>query len=407
MNSERALALATAMVCQLAQPLAVTTDAGRWHAQSLARGAAGIALVHIERARTGLAPWGIAHAWLTTAATSRTISAASNVGLFNGAPAVAYALHTAGGSRYRHALAKLDQHVNALADRKVSQARERIRRRELPALAEFDLIYGLTGIGAYLLDRKPDSGALQRTLSYLVQLTEPLRIAGQELPGWWTSHDPSFSSSTEFAGGHANFGMAHGIAGPLALLSLASRNGITVSGQDEAIDQICAWLDTWRQTGRAGTWWPQWITRQELRAQRTRQPGPGRPSWCYGTPGLARAQQLAGIASGDTARQDMAERALADLLADSAQLSTLTGTSLCHGQAGLLQTTWHAASDARTPALTASLPHLADRLTRHSQPSATAEAGLLEGRAGLALALHTATSNTPPASGWDRCLLIA
>lgn len=407
MNHDQALAAATAIACRLAQPgSAVITGAGRRRAQSLAQGAAGIALVHIERARTRLGPWDVAHAWLTTAA-SGTISAGSNAGLFNGAPAVAFALHAAGGGRYPHALARLDQHVAALADRKVSQARERIRRRELPALAEFDLIYGLTGIGSYLLRRQPAAGVLERILSYLVQLTEPLRIAGEELPGWWTSHDPSFNSSAKFAGGHANFGMAHGIAGPLALLSIAFRNGITVSGQDEAINRICTWLDTWRQAGSSGTWWPQWITRQELRARRSPQPSPGRPSWCYGIPGLARAQQLAGIAAGDTARQDMAEQALAGILADPAHPSMLTGTSLCHGLAGLFQTIWHAARDARTPSLTASLPHLAALLTRYSQPPASAGAGLLEGQAGLALALHTAASNAPPASGWDQCLLIA
>jgi hypothetical protein len=42
------------------------------------------------------------------------------------------------------------------------------------------------------------------------------------------------------------------IAGPLALLALAMRRGITVPGQDEAIDRICAWLDAWRQPGTAG-----------------------------------------------------------------------------------------------------------------------------------------------------------
>lgn len=38
---------------------------------------------------------------------------------------------------------------------------------------------------------------------------------------------------------------------------------------------------------------------------------PARPSWCYGTPGLARARQLAGLALRDLARQEAAEHALA------------------------------------------------------------------------------------------------
>ncbi|MGH8910153.1 MAG: lanthionine synthetase LanC family protein [Egibacteraceae bacterium] len=46
------------------------------------------------------------------------------------------------------------------------------------------------------------------------------------------------------------------------------------------------------------------------------QPGPQRPSWCYGTPGLTRAQQLAALALGDRQRQRQAENALAGCITD-------------------------------------------------------------------------------------------
>ena len=155
-----------------------------------------------------------------------------------------------------------------------------------------------------------------------------------------------------------------------------------------AIERICAWLDTWRQESDHGPWWPQWITRGELHTRRPTQPGPLRPSWCYGTPGLARAQQLAGIATGDTARQRMAEHALAACLSDPAQLSRITDTSLCHGWAGLFQTAWRAARDARTPAISNGIPHLADQLIARGCPGSGDGFGFLEGDAGLALTLH-------------------
>ena len=196
------------------------------------------------------------------------------------------------------------------------------------------------------------------------------------------------------------------ISGPLALLALAQRCGAVVAGHAAAIERICAWLDPWRQESDHGPWWPQWITRGELHTRRPTQPGPLRPSWCYGTPGLARAQQLAGIATGDTARQRMAEHALAACLSDPAQLSRITDTSLCHGWAGLFQTAWRAARDAHTPAITACLPHLTGLLVQHGRPGTGEGAGLLEGDAGLALALHTAANTRPPVSGWDGCLLI-
>jgi lantibiotic biosynthesis protein len=401
-----ALISAAAIASDLVAPAGTSADQGPAWRQSLAKGAAGIALLHIERAYAGLAGWDTAHAWLKTAA-SGDITAADHAGLFFGAPAVAFALHTADGpGRYTRALATLDAHITALTHRRVGQAQARIDRETLPALAEFDLIYGLTGIGAYLFRHAPGSDALEQILRYLVRLTEPLRADGEITPGWWTGHDPSFTSSPAFAGGHGNHGLAHGIAGPLALLALTYRRGAEVEGHADAIERISAWLDTWRQEGDHGPWWPQWITRDELRTRRPLQPGPLRPSWCYGTPGLARAQQLAGIATGDTRRQHVAERALAHCLSDPAQLGRITDTSLCHGWAGLFQTAWHAARDARNPEIVACLPHLEDRFIQHSRPGTAEGDGLLEGRAGLALALHTAASATPSPSGWSACLLI-
>jgi hypothetical protein len=406
-DRDRLLTVAEMIARDLARPPQQAAGSGRWQAQSLAKGAAGIALLHIERARSGLADWAAARAWLTAAA-STPVSAADDAGLFAGAPAVAFALHTAGDGRYRAALAKLDDRVAALAHRRAGQGLARIARKDLPSLAEFDLIYGLTGIGAYLLHRAPGSDALGSVLRYLVRLTEPLRADGQTLTGWWTSQDPSFASSPAFAGGHANLGMAHGITGPLTLLALSARNGSMVDGQHEAISRICTWLDQWRQHDDGGrSWWPQWVTRDDQRTGQASQPGPGRPSWCYGTPGLARAQQLAGIATGDTARQDIAEHALAGCLSDPAQFARVADTSLCHGWAGLFQTAWRAARDARTPALAGWLPRIAGLLVPHARPGAGDGTGLLEGDAGLALALHTAASGTPPESGWDACLLLS
>ncbi len=79
--------------------------------------------------------------------------------------------------------------MSALAHRRIDLARQRIDRGQRPAFAEYDLLHGLTGIGAHLLARAPGDDALGRILAYLVRLTEPLRIDGQTLPGWWTAHD--------------------------------------------------------------------------------------------------------------------------------------------------------------------------------------------------------------------------
>jgi hypothetical protein len=54
----------------------------------------------------------------------------------------------------------------------------------MTAFAEYDLFYGLTGIGQLLLQCAPGSDALGRILEYLVRLTKPLRADGAAQPGW-------------------------------------------------------------------------------------------------------------------------------------------------------------------------------------------------------------------------------
>lgn len=383
-----------------AGPPAAGTGRAVWP-QSLAKGAIGVALLHIERAHSGTGSWDAAHASLANATRHQLISD-DHAGLFFGAPAVAFALHTAafGTGRYQRALHALDTAVIALTRRRLEHAHARIDRGHRPRAAEFDLLYGITGLGAYLLGRDPHSEIVRHVLSYLVRLTEPLPADEEGLPGWWTSHAPMARAAYSFPRGHGNLGMAHGITGPLALLSLAARHGTTVDGHTGAIERVCAWLDALRQEGPVGPWWPQWITPADQHPRPRVQPGPPRPSWCYGTPGLARAQQLAGIALGDAGRQRMAEAAMLACLSDPAQLGQISDGGLCHGAAGLLCTVRRIAQDAPPGVFADHLPKLRALL---ADQEAAREDGLLEGRTGTALITE---NDGVPATGWDACLLL-
>lgn len=392
---------------QLAQPEPPPENES-WAPQSLTKGTAGIALLHIERAHAGTGTWQQAHRWIHSAVAGHA-NITDNTGLYLGAPAITFMLDAAAADdtgRYRRALADVDEHVAAIAHRRADAALARIMAGALPGFREYDVFFGLSGLGALLLRRAPQGSAMERILDYLVALTRPNQVDGEVLPGWWVGHDPHRRHSAAYRGGHGNLGMAHGIAGPLALLSQAMRRGITVDGQREAITAICAWLDSWRQDGETGPWWPECITLPDLHRGRPSQPGPARPSWCYGTPGLARAGQLAGLALGDTHRQQTSEQALSRCLDDPVQLGRINDGGLCHGWAGVYQTVWRAAHDAATPSLTDHLPRLTEDLARCTRPALAASPGLLDGAAGTALALHSAGHANAPRSGWDACLLI-
>jgi hypothetical protein len=379
-----------------------------WH-QSLAHGAPGIAVLHTELAAAGLRPFHRVHDWLSLA-TATTVTTGATSGLFYGAPAVAYGITRAATIRpraYRAARACLDEQVAADAHRRVGEAHARIAAGRLPTMAEFDAIRGLAGVGAYLLHLDPNSSALRAILGYLVRLTEPI-TGGHRLPGWWTLTGPTGRVDAAFPGGHGNFGVAHGICGPLALLANSHRQGISVNGQLEAITTICSWLDAWRIDTDAGTRWPYMITRSELISHPTQILHSGarrRPSWCYGTAGIARSLQLAALALNDTTLRAIAEEALVGTLVDPTHRTLIVDASLCHGYAGLACIAAHAAADAAEP--TASRLHAltAELLDRAAVQPVPATPGLLEGTAGIALAiLDSITETTVPC--WDAFLLI-
>jgi class I lanthipeptide synthase len=366
--------------------------------QSLSGGPAGITMLHIERAASGLAGWQTAHDWLARA-TANGLSTGPSAGLFHGAPALAFALHAAPQPGYASARRVLDQGVSAVIQDRLAAADRRLARGERPVLAEFDLISGLTGLGAYLHRHRPDHHLMPEILRYLVRLTEPI----DGLPGWWTLSPPGRTASYP-QGGHGNNGMAHGITGPLSLLALTARAGVAVVGQMEAVGRICAWIDNWRQDSRGCPWWPETVSLADRQRQETSQAGPGRASWCYGTPGIARALQLAALVTAEPARQRTAETAMARCLEDPRQLGRITGRGLCHGSAGLFMTATAFAADAIAPGDLALDRAAGLLLDGPADPGAGP--GFLTGAAGYALALHVLASGVPPETSWDACLLI-
>ncbi|WTW93469.1 lanthionine synthetase C family protein [Streptomycetaceae bacterium NBC_01309] len=351
-----------------------------WWRQSLAHGAPGVALLYVELAARDQAPRRVAHEWISYTA-RQELTRGPDSHLYYGAPALAHVLACSG--RYAAPLAVLDDAIRTDVKRRLSAAHARIDRGALPALSEFDAIRGLTGLGAYLLDR--DNATAREVLTYLVRLTEPVDAHGWELPGWWTTGGPNGRPDATYPHGHANNGVAHGIGGPLALLARATRRGVVVDGQRDAIRRVLVWLDRWRTDDA----WPYLIdlhTRSKLQSRQ-------RTSWCYGTAGLARAQQLAALALGDTARQRDTE---AVLLRTLAAPTGITDASLCHGYAGLAHIARRATEDALDPAAFLGLvPALLSQTEPTGQPYA-----FLEGDAGVHLARE------PAATPWSTCLLV-
>ncbi|NGN91725.1 lanthionine synthetase C family protein [Nocardioides sp. KC13] len=388
--------------------------------QSLTAGILGDALLTVEQAHRGQTSWqDVMHQ--LRAVTSTPIDTGPDSCLYYGGPALLFVLHSTtadGVPRFETARATLTDRVRSTLRRRLDSAEARTVAGDFAAFGEYDLFNGHVGYATLLRVTAAETDEHAAVLDYLSRLAAPQRVGDVWLPGWWVGHAPDKAMQTP--GGHVNNGMAHGAAGILSALALAARDGHEVPGQRDAIEALTQWFARCGQDDDTGSWWPQWLTRDQIRhsadgpslASRDDLAQPARPSWCYGTPGIARSLQLAAIVLQDEALQRDAERALTCSLR---QLPSLTEKGICHGTAGLYQTVRRAAADAHDDKLAQHLPAIARSLPlAGDDPSSTTvrqidDASFLTGESGVDLAALSGTAD--PAGDenftrWDACLLL-
>lgn len=255
--------------------------------------------------------------------------------------------------------------------------------RDRPWDGPYDLVAGLVGFGAYGLERGPRGEPL---VAAVVDRLGDLSIETDDGVTWHTAAPllPDHQRA-EADVGYFNVGLAHGVPGVVGLLA-ASR------ADDVLLDGAVRWVLAQRLDGDR---FPRWVG-----SGTTVQPA--RDAWCYGGPGIAAVVAGAGVARGRTDWLAAAVDIAVGSLDRSPDDAGITGAGLCHGAAGLLHIAnrlWQATGDER-------LLHLAVRWLRSTidlAPMIT-EPGLMEGWAGVALALSAAAGIEP---AWDRLFLLS
>lgn len=276
----------------------------------------------------------------------------------------------------------------------------------------YDTISGMAGTGRVLLaavtagyhECVPGLRAALDTLTAMISSIHGAR------PGWWLP-TPANPTDEMRSSGTATTGLAHGIAGPLAFLATAHSNGWTIPGQPDAIHDAAQWLLHWSTNDT--TRWPPYVSSEELDTGDPRPAVGRRDAWCYGTPGISRALTLAGHALSDTHLIRTATRA-AETMSNRPVISWDTeGPALCHGHAGVLQSTATTSQQtAHLAATAATAAHSDHHRFGFQNPCPDApqdQPGLLTGAAGVALALADHGNLPAPAvpTRWDALLLLS
>ncbi|MBA2680954.1 MAG: lanthionine synthetase C family protein [Ktedonobacteraceae bacterium] len=366
----------------------------------LANGLAGIALLPLT-----LAPLFPEQGWLDVAgsyfariAQETRERPLSDPGLYHGCCGIAFTLSLLAQQDCRYHNAS-----QALLARLVRQVTSWDWRAQpfLPGQQNFEVIGGVAGILRFLLTQRDEpevQSALGSLLAYLIWVSE-------EQERW--PHRPErlgAIAKKHYPQGYLDLGLAHGLAGPLAALSLAVLHDYVPSGLREAIERWSTWLVDQQLAMPWGKDWPSVVPLQ-LHAKDC---SPTRSAWCYGTPGIARALWLAGRALADDSLCALAREALASTLRRPAGERNIDEPQICHGVAGLLLICLHFAHDdaASTPGLKEAIPLLTTALcTRWIASYAQMSPGFLTGAVGGALTLIAALTNRE--SLWDQVLLLS
>lgn len=426
---ERAARTAEELAARLRDPEAVAahvradphSNETAWDDAGLLRGPAALGLLAAERLRLGLPGAEDDVARLLQVVFAATAHRPVD-GPMQGLAALARLVHHVGGQEALSA--RLDERVAEHA-RWLSESVTAIRREGQPCyLGTVDVLTGVTGHGRYLLAREHD--AVHDVLSALVGLAGEIVVDGTAVPAWWAAPTERTVVAPEFEHGRLTFGLAHGVAGPLMLLALARRRGVSVPGQDDAIRTFAHQLLQWRDVDAHGPYWTGYVPLVHV-VERDRRPVPScaRASWCYGSAGNALALHEAGLALGEQGWTVAAGEAWAAELARDDVAWGIRDDMLCHGRASMAHLIGVGlTSGAVPPAVRAVALERWDRLMsdllddfdeaapfgyRYPDPGSGAaldQPGLLEGSTGIALVLLGFAHDAAPSSEWDQLLLL-
>jgi lantibiotic biosynthesis protein len=347
----------------------------------------------------------------------------NNVSMFAGLSGVAFACQAASreGERYTQFLNVVNDVIAKEVNQFINSDKQRARNEKGTNPKVYDVITGLSGIGGYLLTNADNSllnHTLELILKYLVDLTREIEVNGYWVPGWYVPRKYQFLEKDKalYSQGNFNCGLAHGIPGPLALLSLATLRNVKVKNQLEAIQLMSEWLSERMMEDEYGPLWPDRIRFEDEIHNRRPDHYFTREAWCYGTPGVARSLYLAGKALNDCALKELAMRSFQATISRPKELWKAESSSFCHGKSGVLQIFLRMAEDTGEAMFFESIESLALSIFDQYEtdlpfgyqdiegPNRLNKVGLLEGASGIGLVLMSL--ETMESIHWDTPFLI-
>lgn len=207
---------------------------------------------------------------------------------------------------------------------------------------DYDLIYGLSGNLYYLLDfqwLEKEKQQLLNIINYLVHLTETHLYKGKEVINFHLVCEEQFREDEKitFPNGNLNFGISHGMLGPLIALTKAYKKGFKEKNVENAIHKLFSLYEEFRRYDKQVPVWPTQLKYEDYISKRfTEDIRAVRAGWCYGNLGIARGLMKAADYMGDIKRKELYKRDLIKIFEQPWKDYHLNSSILCHGYASVL-----------------------------------------------------------------------
>jgi hypothetical protein len=258
------------------------------------------------------------------------------------------------------------------------------------AHCDLDLISGVIGLGVYGLERAPGA----RASECLEAVLSRIESAARRNPPF-SSYVPSDASGSaaQPLHGYLDLGLAHGLAGTIALLALLSRTPPLQARACSLLEIAVPLLLSFQNASEVPSF-PYAIGGNGPEK-------PGRLAWCYGDPGMATALVLAGRLTQNSSWLDHGVAIACRAVPALKRRATLNEVMLCHGAAGI----GHIYNRLYQCVGISELAEVATTMFDWIVADGTTCPGFLQGYYGAGLALVAAYSDREPC--WDRLLLLS
>lgn len=165
-------------------------------------------------------------------------------------------------------------------------------------VAYYDVILGMAGVGRYLLlyieifgssqDCTYEKNALTGILKYFVKLSSDIIVDKKNIINFYVSKEKQQIDERKkrYPNGSLDFGVAHGMAGPLAVMAYSAAQNIIVYGQQTAINKINELYDIHAELYNNILYWPLILPFEKYKKHNVALKG-ARMSWCYGSLGIS------------------------------------------------------------------------------------------------------------------------